>query len=137
MIFAFFFISEHPWSALITVFLSLLSSSLPFCLLPFPFLYVYWVLHIVLYYRRMVTQSWNAWIFSFSYTYCTRMSGVLRTIIKVTLPGGLAEPGSKPSSVWFHSPCTFHSIWLPCRPKMICSYRCPLNFTSSWLVTNL
>ena len=131
-------ISDHPWSALITVFLSLLASSLPFCLLPFPFfIYVYWVLPIVLYYRRMETQPWNAWIFSFSYTYCTRMSGGLRTIIRVTLPGGLAEPGSRPSSVWLHSPCTFHSIWLPCRRKVIYSYRYPLNVTSGWLVTNL
>lgn len=110
----------------------------PFWPLTFPsFVPVYWVLHIVLYYRRMVTQPWNAWIFSFSYTYCTQMSGGLRTIIKVTLPGGLAEPGSKSNSVWLHSPCTFHSTWLPCRPKVIYSYRYPLNFTRSWFVTNL
>lgn len=35
---------------------------------------------------------------------------------------------SKPSSVWLHSPCTFHSIWLPCRRKVIYSYRYPKHY---------
>lgn len=144
------FLKPPRWSLLSFLFLNipkvlwLLSFSLsplfisPFWPLTFPsFIHVYWVLHIVLYYRRMVTQPWNAWVFSFSYTYCTQMSGGLRTIIKVTLSGGLAEPGSKSNSVWLHSPCTFHSTWLPCRLKVIYSYRYPLNFTRSWFVTNL